>query len=91
MDRRTFLKDAAGAIAGGAAFTPQSASAQSAAPQTRPAPQPPQDDDSLTTDRCGADCMVDVVKAIGLEYICANPARAGLVRDEDDYPWLWRE
>ena len=73
MDRRTFLKDAAGAIAGGAAFTPQSASAQSAAPQTPPAPQPPQDDDSLTTDRCGADCMVDVVKAIGLEYICANP------------------
>ena len=73
MDRRTFLKDAAGAIAGGAAFTPQSASAQSAAPQTPPAPQPPQDSDSLTTDRCGADCMVDVVKAIGLEYICANP------------------
>ena len=73
MDRRTFLKDAAGAIAGGAAFTPQSASAQSAAPQTPPAPQPPQDDDSLTTDRCGADCMVDIVKAIGLEYICANP------------------
>ena len=73
MDRRTFLKDTAGAIAGGAAFTPQSASAQSAAPQTPPAPQPPQDSDSLTTDRCGADCMVDVVKAIGLEYICANP------------------
>src|SRR5206468_4503 len=26
-----------------------------------------------TTDRCGADCMVDVVKTLGLEYMCANP------------------
>jgi REP element-mobilizing transposase RayT len=25
------------------------------------------------------------------EYICANPLRAGLVANEDDYPWLWRE
>jgi REP element-mobilizing transposase RayT len=25
------------------------------------------------------------------EYICANPARAGLVGKEDEYPWLWRE
>lgn len=25
------------------------------------------------------------------EYICANPVRAGLAADEDDYRWLWRE
>jgi REP element-mobilizing transposase RayT len=24
------------------------------------------------------------------EYICSNPARAGLVGDEDEYAWLWR-
>jgi REP element-mobilizing transposase RayT len=26
-----------------------------------------------------------------VEYICANPIRAGIVDHEDDYPWLWRE
>ncbi len=25
------------------------------------------------------------------EYICQNPVRKGLVQDENDYPWLWRE
>ena len=25
------------------------------------------------------------------EYICQNPVRAGLVRGDDKYPWLWRE
>lgn len=25
------------------------------------------------------------------EYICENPLRKGLVKDVDDYPWLWRE
>jgi REP element-mobilizing transposase RayT len=25
------------------------------------------------------------------EYICANPVRGGLVTDEGEYPWLWRE
>src|SRR5213076_300972 len=27
----------------------------------------------LTTDRTGSDFMVDVLKSIGLDYICANP------------------
>ena len=31
----------------------------------------------------------DVRKRV--EYICANPVRAGLSQHEDDYPWLWRE
>jgi REP element-mobilizing transposase RayT len=26
-----------------------------------------------------------------VEYICDNPVRIGLVNQEDDYPWLWRE
>ena len=24
------------------------------------------------------------------DYICQNPVRAGLVKAEDEYPWLWR-
>ena len=63
MDRREFLKHSAGA-AGAAAFG-GSASGQNQNQQS--------DEESLTTDRCGADRMVDVIKAIGLEYICANP------------------
>jgi acetolactate synthase I/II/III large subunit len=62
MDRRSFLKHTA--AVGGAAF---------GAPTAGQAPSQQTDSDTLTTDRCGADCMVDVVKAIGLEYICANP------------------
>ena len=26
-----------------------------------------------------------------VEYICQNPVRKGLVKEVDDYPWLWRE
>ncbi|MCL4500873.1 MAG: transposase [Deltaproteobacteria bacterium] len=26
-----------------------------------------------------------------VEYICQNPVRKGLVENEDNYPWLWRE
>ncbi len=26
-----------------------------------------------------------------VEYICRNPVRKGLVKAEEDYPWLWRE
>src|SRR5438309_5666258 len=65
-NRRTFLKHAAAAAVGSAALRGQPAAAA----------QPPaqeSDGETLTTDRCGADCMVDVVKSVGLEYICANP------------------
>ena len=62
MDRRSFLKQTA--AVGGAAF---------GAPAPDQAPGQQTENETLTTDRCGADCMVDVIKAIGLEYICANP------------------
>ncbi|HEY9072985.1 MAG TPA: transposase, partial [Desulfobaccales bacterium] len=26
-----------------------------------------------------------------VQYICENPVRKGLVKEPDDYPWLWRE
>ena len=26
-----------------------------------------------------------------VQYICENPVRKGLVKEIDDYPWLWRE
>ena len=25
------------------------------------------------------------------EYICANPLRAGLIKQHGEWPWLWRE
>ena len=25
-----------------------------------------------------------------IDYICQNPVRAGLVREGQEYPWLWR-
>ena len=67
MDRRTFLKDAAGAIAGGAALGGPIAAQSQPPSDSREAAEP------LVTDRCGADCMVDVIKNLGLEYLCANP------------------
>jgi acetolactate synthase I/II/III large subunit len=62
VNRRRFLKQSAGAAVGGAALSTPALS------------QPSHNaEEPLTTDRCGADCMVDVLKAIGLQYICANP------------------
>src|SRR5205814_10114956 len=56
----------AAAIAGPAAAAAVSAAAQ----QT---PSPPPEAEVLTTDSCGSDYMVDVIKSLGFEYVCANP------------------
>ncbi len=88
LDRRGFLKGAsAGAAAGAAALVvkPPAASAQQTA-QARPAAPlptprqvaletgtPPAPVDVYTTDRPGADFMVDVLKSLDFEYIFANP------------------
>src|SRR5437667_3320912 len=83
--RRHFLKR--GALAGAAALAAssgiakaQSPAQQAAAPRgatpvmtmTAEATAPP-DVDVLTTESSGSDFMVDVIKSLGFEYVCANP------------------
>jgi acetolactate synthase-1/2/3 large subunit len=63
--RRTFLTS--GMLAGAAAIV----SPVTAAPQE--ASSSPPDVEVLTTDSCGSDYMVDVIKSLGFEYVCANP------------------
>jgi acetolactate synthase-1/2/3 large subunit len=76
VDRRAFLKTAA--VTSAAAVTPIAANAQQPA-QTAPAPLSKQSEkepvsaDVLTVDRPGSDFMVDVIKSLGIEYVCANP------------------
>jgi acetolactate synthase-1/2/3 large subunit len=80
VDRRKFLKGAAAgaaALAAGAATTaaqpmelkrslptPMSSVAETAIPSGA---------EVLTADRTGSDYMVDVLKSLGFEYVCANP------------------
>jgi acetolactate synthase I/II/III large subunit len=80
MNRRGFLKRTAAASAALAA--PKVVDAQVAAQRTPAAATPimtaaaeanPPDVDLLTADRTGSDFMVDVMKSIGFDYICANP------------------
>lgn len=80
VGRRNFLRSAAGAaalVAGGAP-----AAAQAPAPRpSRAAPamsrqaesDSPPSAEVLTTEHPGADFMVDVIRSLGLEYICSNP------------------
>ncbi len=83
MDRRGFLK---GAAAGTAALTANAptGSAQQAEPARVAAAvptakrlaaetEPPSNIDVQTTERPGADFMIDVVKSLGIEYAAANP------------------
>ena len=84
--RRGFLKG--GAIAGAAALVApvSNVGAQSApaAPATDPPLSPPVTIGAETAapsdvqvlaenERCGSDFMVDVIKSLGFEYVCANP------------------
>jgi acetolactate synthase I/II/III large subunit len=78
VDRRNFLKSAAG---GAAVLTATTADAQ--AQEARPTRagaavaakevDPPSTVDVLTADRPGSDFMVDVIKKLGFEYVCSNP------------------
>ncbi len=80
VDRRNFLKSAA---AGAAAFAaaPGTVAAQQAEllRTVPPAMSPeaetgtPSNAEVLTADRTGSDFMVDVIKSLGFEYVCANP------------------
>ena len=79
--RRNFLRGAIGATAALVAETPAAEAQQAEAPRStgvRAMPVEPDPDSSasvevLTADHPGADFMVDVIKSLGFEYICANP------------------
>src|SRR6195256_1919229 len=81
VDRRNFLKSAAAGAAALAA-APGTVAAQQQAELLRtvpPAMSPeaetgtPSNAEVLTMDRSGSDFMVDVIKSLGFEYVCANP------------------
>ena len=80
-DRRNFLKLASGAaaaLAGAQALKAQTAAPVQMAMAATPAPaEPTADVDNeaplLTTERPGADFMVDVLKSLDFEFIAANP------------------
>jgi acetolactate synthase-1/2/3 large subunit len=65
IQRRKFLKS--GMLASAAAVV------RPAAAQQQVSAVEPADGDALTTDSCGSDYMVDVIKSLGFEYVCANP------------------
>ena len=81
-NRRNFLKGAA--IAGAASIAPPILPAVEP-PTARPAggkpslqnaraeTTPPPEVDVLTTEHCGSDFMVDILRSLDIEYICANP------------------
>src|SRR5678815_1266867 len=84
VNRRGFLK---GAAVGAAALVAKPVSSEAQAPQAAqarvPLPSaalaaaetspPPARIDVYSTDRPGADFMVDAVKSLGIEYVAANP------------------
>jgi thiamine pyrophosphate-dependent acetolactate synthase large subunit-like protein len=81
VDRRNFLKSAAAGAAALAA-APGTVVAQQQAELLRTVPPPmspeaetgmPSNAEVLTADRTGSDFMVDVIKSLGFEYVCANP------------------
>src|SRR5438874_6234071 len=84
VGRRGFLKGAATGVAAGAAaaVAPSVAIAQQSEQASRPAAQPlskaaetapPANLEVLTADRPGSDFMVEVIKSLHLDYMCANP------------------
>lgn len=80
IDRRAFLKSAAVGAAVLAANPTASRAQQLEARNPAPTPMPPEAEigtpariDVLTETRSGSDFMVDVIKSLGIEYICSNP------------------
>src|SRR5712691_2459610 len=83
VDRRGFLKRAAAASAAALAAPTSEAAAQPAAQRAAVPATPimsaaaeaanPPEVEVLTADRTGSDFMVDVLKSLGFDYICANP------------------
>src|SRR3984893_3601706 len=80
VDRRNFLKTAAAGAAAMAAVPRTAAAQPSELRRTVPPPMSPEAEigtpsnvEVLTADRTGSDFMVDVIKSLGFEYVCANP------------------
>jgi acetolactate synthase-1/2/3 large subunit len=81
VDRRNFLKTAAAGSMATLVASTSAATAQTPTPPRPTAPmmskqaetENPRTAEVLTTDRPGSDFMVDVIKSLGIEYICANP------------------
>jgi len=80
VDRRGFLKTAAAGVVAtigttpSSAQAPQSTAAASLPPMSKAAEtQAPPPVDAITSDRPGSDFMVDILKSLGVDYVCANP------------------
>src|SRR3984957_5924877 len=80
VNRRNFLKGAAAGAAALAAVPASSAAEPVEAKRVAPPPMSPAAEtevpavaEILTADRTGSDFMVDVLKTLGFEYVCANP------------------
>jgi thiamine pyrophosphate-dependent acetolactate synthase large subunit-like protein len=81
VGRRNFLKGAAGGAAALVAVKTPAKAQQAEAPRNgsapilakEPDPGPVSSVEVLTADRPGSDFMVDVIKALGFEYVFANP------------------
>src|SRR5579863_2248909 len=78
LARRRFLQGTA--VGAAAAVVPLPAKAQTPQPSAAPAPlskaaetQTPTALEVLTADRPGSDFMVDILKSLNIEYVCANP------------------
>ncbi len=74
VDRREFLKGTA--IAGMASIVPEAIlHAQTASPNSSSAQKSEAHSSAevMTEGRSGSDFMVDVIKSMGFEYVCANP------------------
>ncbi|MBZ5694934.1 MAG: twin-arginine translocation signal domain-containing protein [Acidobacteriia bacterium] len=84
VNRRDFLKAAATGTAAAALAATPAAAAAAAAPARNAAPPPllkaadaaPANAEVLTVDRPGSDFMVDVLKSLNFEYVCANPGNS---------------
>ena len=76
VHRREFMKRAAaagaGAVAGPAFVQAQTPAGQSAA-SIPPATEPTEVVEVLTGGRSGSDFMVDIIKSLGVPYVCGNP------------------
>src|ERR1700676_2734960 len=80
VGRRDFLKSAAVGAAALVASPAAPAAEPTEARRTGPPPMSPEAEvgvptraDVLTADRTGSDFMVDVIKSLGIEYVCATP------------------